>query len=323
LARVFRAPLEEIAMVRLNSLRASMLLVVSAVASAQPSPPSSALSAWNRSTDPDALYGHCSAASSMGSKRTLLPEVGEPVTGVLAIRVLKCNTWGTEGGWSKVTCPEAGLYDFCMGAGNDGRGNSVTFGVLKASARTDANAPPDGCPAGATTEPRFRLVQASGRDPRTLNGIVTLSCGAATASGRQRPRAVECPGGDGHPYDYCLSTPNDGLGNAVTIGALRTHSSSDPNGLYGECDQQIAPGFATKLSLVAALGQPVDRVRAIDLLACAVPWGMGGDLPKPVVAVPCVEAQAWLPAAVLKRYDYCLLGIDDRNNGLIMGVSGH
>lgn len=307
-------------MIRLNVLLASAVLAVSAVAIAQPDPPASAVSLWNRSTDPDALYGHCSATSSMGSKSAQLTYVGEPMTGVLAIRVLKCNAWGTEGGWSKAACPEAGVYDFCMSAGNDGRGNSVTLGVLKATARTDASAGYEGCPAGATTAPRYRLVQAAGRDPRTLNGIVTLSCGPATVAGRQRPRLVECPVDS--PYDYCLSTGNDGLGNAVTIGALRTHSSGDPNGLYGECDQQIAPGFATKLSLVAALGQPVDRVRSIDVLGCAVPWGMGGDLPKPVVAVPCTEAQAWLPGEVLKRYDYCLLGIDDRNNGLIMGVSG-
>lgn len=288
---------------------------------AQYSPARFANSWWNLSSDPDALYGHCGLNSSMGSKRTLLPYVAEPVTDVLAIRVLLCKAWTFGPGWHKVDCPADSAYDFCMNAVNDGRGNDVTMGVLRASARTDPTAKIDGCPAGARTQARYRLLQAADRDPRTVKGIVTLSCGPATVTERQRPRLVECPG-ERNPFDYCLSTGNDGLGNAVTIGVVRTHSSGDPQGLYGECDQEIDPGFATKASLLTALGLPTERVRAIDVLGCAVPWGIGGDLPKRVRAVPCTEAETWVSAELAVRYDYCLIGTDARNNGLIMGVSG-
>lgn len=296
-------------------------LALSGGAQAQYSPARFANSWWNLSSDPDALYGHCGYQSSMGSKRGQLPYVGESVNDVLAIRVLLCKQWTFGPGWHKVDCPEGSAYDFCMNAVNDGRGNDVTLAVLKASARTDPTAKIDGCPAGARTQARYRLVQAADRDPRTVKGIVTLLCGPATVTERQRPRLVECPG-ERNPFDYCLSTGNDGLGNAVTIGVVRTHASGDPQGLYGECDQEIDPGFATKVSLLTALGLPTERVRAIDVLGCAVPWGIGGNLPKRVHAVPCTDAQAWLPAELLERYDYCLIGTDARNNGILMGVSG-
>lgn len=277
------------------------------------------VSSWNASAEPIALYGHCGNNSSMGSKLDTLQYVGEPVTDVLAIRVLRCEHFG-GGGFSKRPCPSGSAYDFCLGAGNDGRGNSVDLGVLKVGPRSDPNALYQGCPDGAELQPKIALLVASGRDPRTINGMVTLSCTAATSARAGALKEVPCPDGR-HPFNYCLQTSNDGHGNAVTVGVLRVRGSGDPQGLYGECDQQIAPGFRSKASVLALVGKSTENLRAIDLLACAVPWGWGSDFPAGLHVGACV-GNKWVNQAVAGRYDYCIWGTDARNAGILLGVSG-
>lgn len=298
-----------------------LLVCAAAAAAAGAAAQAEEVSRWNASPEPTALYGHCGSASSMGSKIATLGEVGESVEGVLAIKVLSCTHFTGGGGFVKQPCPAGSPYDFCHGAGNDGRGNTVKLGVLKAGPRTDPNTPYDGCPPGADARPKIDLVRPSGNDPRTLIGIVTLSCTAA-APARAVPAAaqeVPCPPGR-LPFSECIGTPDDGHGNAVTLGLLRYRGTGDPDGLYGECDQGIQPGFASKRSVLAQVGRSTANVRAIDLLSCAVPWGYGSGFPAGLHTGSCVGL-VWMDPALAPRYDYCVWGTDARNNGVVMGVS--
>ncbi|MFZ5548149.1 MAG: hypothetical protein ACOZJX_05595 [Pseudomonadota bacterium] len=281
------------------------------------------ISRWNNSAEPVALYGHCGEASSLSSKLDNLQYVGEPVTDVMAIKVLRCNSFNelaAPAGFSKTTCPSGSAYDFCMAAGNDGRGNSVEFGVLKAGPRTDPNGLYEGCPPGADLQPKLALLIAAGGDPRTISGIVTVSCTPATTRRATPLKDTGCPGGR-HPFGRCLQTPNDGHGNAVTLGVLHVRGSGDAQGLYGECDQQIAPGYSSKVSVLALVGKSAQNLRAIDLLSCAVPWGYGSDFPPGLHVGACV-GNKWVNPAVAARYDYCIWGTDARNAGIVMGISG-
>lgn len=277
------------------------------------------ISLWNKSAEPVALYGHCGEASSLSSKLDNLQYIGETVVDVLAIKVLSCNGFTDQGLAGKASCPAGSPYDYCFGFSNDGRGNSISFGVLKASPRTEPSALYEGCPAGADLQPKIGLVRPAGKDPRTLTGIVTISCKAATAARASAAKESKCQGDD-HPYSFCISTPNDGHGNAVTLGVLHYHGTGDAYGLYGECDQQIQPGFQSKASVLPLVGKSMQNVRMIDLLSCAVPWGYG-DFPPGLHVGACV-GNRWVNQAVAARYDYCIWGTDARNAGIVMGVVG-
>lgn len=276
-------------------------------------------SGWNASPEPDALYGHCQSASSMGSKLDTLPYVGESVDDVLAIKVLRCAPFTFGSGFAKVACPAGSVYAFCMRAPNDGRGNDVTLGVLKADARTVADAPYDGCPAGSRVQSKLVLLRQAGRDPRTVDAIEALSCAAATVPDPVPATPVDCP--PHGPFTYCVGTPADGLGNAVVLGVVRTNSTGDPAGLYGECDQQIRPGFASKASVLALVGKSATDVGRIEMLSCAVPWGYGPGFPPELHVGSCV-GNPWVSQAQALRFDYCVWGTDARNAGIVMGVSG-
>lgn len=277
-------------------------------------------SAWNESPDPQALYGHCQFPSSMLSKLNVLNYLSESVEGVLAIKVLHCSGANGAGGFTKVACPAGSAYDFCMFSGNDGAGNRVKLGVLRAGARTDANGNYDGCPDGATTQPKLKVLLSAGKDPRTVDALLTLSCSTATAPTATPADKVECPSGS--PFGYCIGTPNDGNGNAVTLGVVRTHSTGDPHGLYGECDQQVMAGFASKLSVLPLVGRSTDNVRNIDILNCAVPWAFGGGFPSGLTSGPCV-GNPFVIQTLAHRYDYCVVGTDSRNAGIVMGVNSN
>jgi len=276
-------------------------------------------SAWNGWPEPEAAYGHCQSASSLSTKLDAVMEVGDSVEGILAIKVLWCHSFSSPPGYRKYPCPEDSVFDSCIRAGNDGRGNNVGLGVLRASARTDASGSYEGCPDGATLQSKLNVLRSAQKDPRTIDAIMTLSCSAATAKDATPATKVDCPVKGG--FGYCIGTPNDGLGNAVTLGVVRTYAWGDPRGLYGECDQQILPGFSSKLSVLPLVGKSTDNVRLIDLLGCAVPWGIGGGFPSGLHVGACV-GNPWVPQALARRYDYCIWGTDARNAGIIMGVSG-
>jgi hypothetical protein len=198
---------------------------------------------------------------------------------------------------------------------NDGQGNDVILGVLKIDTITDPNASYTGCPSGSQLRPKINLVKGARIDPRRIKGIVTLTCTQPTPT---PPTVVACPSGPS-PYSYCLETPNDGFGNAVTIGVVRVTDAGDPYGLYGECNTTltaygIQPGFLSKSSLVTAVGRSLDNVRTIDLIACsATAYGV----PDHLEIVPCGDPGL---GTLGSRYDYCIFGTDAKGNGVNAGV---
>lgn len=281
---------------------------------------------WNDSPDPYALYGFClsgSIGSGSGSKTHPIVSVGESLTDVLAITVLQCVPFSGAGGNIKVACPAGSPYAYCVRNRNDGLGNDITLGVLKADAVTHPYALYTGCPGGATPKRKINLVTAAGRDPRMIKGLVTLACSAATAPAPVQATVIPCPS-DSSLYSYCLGTPNDGYGNAVTIGAIGAVGAADPYGLYGECNTTpgpygIQPGFLYKSSLVGAVGRSLDNVRSIDLLNCNAPVGFGGGFPNHLEIRDACDQ--YVDPSLSGQYDYCIIGTDDRGNGIVAGVN--
>lgn len=283
---------------------------------------------WNESTDPDALYGRCDhvGTSALASRIGAVYAEGETLANVLAITVLACGSG--PGGSGKVPCPPGSPYAYCLASSNDGVGNKYLFGVLRVAPGNDPNLPYTGCPASAQPKPKLRLLRLAGRDPRRINGIVTLSCQAATAPGLAPTTVAQCPAGP-HPYAYCLQTANDGYGNAVRIGVVAANGAGDPYGLYGECDTGFQSygfpwGFGRKSDLVRAVGRSVDNLRSMDILSCGPRWGYGPAMPSDrLEARPCSDlVQAgWMYPLMAGRYDYCIWGVDSRRNAVVVGVN--
>lgn len=280
--------------------------------------------AWNDSSDPNALYGTCnpSGFSGMKSKSFHVYAARESLENVIAVTVLICQPYTGPGVTAKVPCQANSPYDYCLRNQNDGLGNDIMLGVVKRDGIAKPTGQYTGCGANANLHTKLRLVKYSYHDPRMLKGIVTLSCGTATATNETKPVTVACPAGP-DPYSYCISTPNDGYGNAVTLGIIAVQDSGDPYGLYGECHASVKKGFKSKSTIITSLGLPRTDVRAIDIVQCSEPatWGWG-QLPSSLKVGACSESPslAYAGSAYSNRYDYCIWGIDKDGIGLEVGV---
>lgn len=292
-------------------LTASMLFSEQALAG-QDSGTAGTGTGWNYSSDPNALYGKCrSDGSGLRAKFNHLATLGETLENVLAITVLKCSPFTGEG-THKMPCPSGSPYAYCTHTGNDGLGNDIKLGVTKLDARTDPNGLYTGCATGAHLNPKIDLVRAAGWDPRMVKGIVTLACAPAKKPKASKPAPVACPSGPGPYGGHCLGTPNDGHGNAVTIGVIAVKEAGDPYGLYGECHVPLGaeggkPGFMAKATLVTSVGRSLAAVRSIDIVDCSAPGGLGGWFPNHLESGPCGTIQpGYLPPAIAGRYEYCV-----------------
>ncbi len=302
-------------------LFALSLVVTTAVTGLLPAYPALAWRAdlqtdWNLSPAPNALYGGCAPDdSAFAMKLNMLPEAGISLRDVLAIAVLECGPWYDspyDWGAHVVPCPSGSPYSACIANGNDGLGNSILVGALKNDGKTSPWARV--CSNGPT---KLDLLIRAGEDPRVINGIVTVSCGAATGSGAVR--RVDCPDGPS-PYAYCLNTGNDGRGHAVTLGIVAANGPTDPLGLYGECGPswETRAGFLRKSSLITAVGKTLGKVQGIELAGCAVPRSSGYTIPETLQEVACTSQ--WFGPATRGRYDYCIIGTDRLGNALTAGV---
>lgn len=278
----------------------------------------------NASHDPWSDAGLCyNGPSAIGPKWVLPYTVGETATNVLALQVLACKRFTAGSGVTKVDCAKYSSsnvpYAYCAYTPNDGLGNEIAMGVLKRDATTEVNGNYTGCPSGATLRPKLEVARAAGVDPRTINGIVTISC--ARATGASRSQAIDTACGTGRvPYDRCVSTANDGFGNAVTLGIVRANGPGDPYAVFGECDgwrQSVSPGFTVKADVLPLVGKTIDPVRSIDVTYCS-PGGSG----TPSYQVVSCASIATFPTIMSSRYDYCIVGSDAHGNYLTLGVSG-
>lgn len=299
-------------------LVAGALVLATATVPAQPAD----ITSWNRSAAPTAPYGPCYDGPTAASSKLRLPAyLGETAEGMVAIQILDCLPYTAGSGITKVPCdPDrtSGVpYAYCARSPNDGLGNDVTIGVLKRDDVTDANGLYTGCAAGATLRPKLHLVRAAGLDPRRFNAVVTLSCKPATAADKTPPVKADCPR-EPQPYVYCVSTPNDGYGNAVTVGVVRADGAADPYGLYGECDplSGILPGFLHKADAVTEVGRSLANVTGIEISFCSP-----GSKNNPLKVVDCATIPTY-PAALATRYDYCITGSDKHRNSVVFGVIG-
>jgi hypothetical protein len=269
---------------------------------------------WNNSPDPNAIYGGClPGGSALASKAGLVAGAGVSLGSVLAITVLDCQPFGSgpyPTPQAVVPCPAGSPYAVCVGNNNDGLGNAVLMGVLKRNTVTGPYQRPTGCPNQSTS--KMDLLLRAGEDPRLINGIVTLNCGPA--SGSTAIERVPCPDGP-DPYAYCLATGNDGRGNAVTLGVVAANGPADRYGLYGECNNIITQnGFLPKSSLVIKAGQSLNGVTGIELIGCGDVASTSGPLRR-------VSCDSFIDQpAYIARFAYCIVGEDEKNNGIAAGV---
>jgi len=151
---------------------------------------------------------------------------------------------------------------------------------------------------------------------------VTLGCGPAIPGGARAPVPVACPV-EPHPYAACVATRNDGHGNSVILGVVRSNGPGDPYALFGECntDTDIAPGFLSKADALREAGVSLANVRTVDQLTCQVPWGMGGWVPDHFERWSCASVPG-MTALLRARYDACVVGTDIHGNGAVFGVVG-
>jgi len=272
---------------------------------------------WNNSPAPNAYYGGCSAGPADGNKFGILSAAHlTQLNGLLAVSVLQCDSFG-GGPYGLVPCPAGSPFQQCVNWPNDGVGNHVLLGVLRPGASTDPNANYTGCPAGHQTRPKIDLLEEAGRDPRVINGIVTISCQAFDGAGGSK--VVACPT---NPtlYIYCIENHNDGQANHVLLGVVGANGNGDPFALYGECGsagQGIAAGFRPKSALLLDIGiGPAGRARvsSMEFLGCKIRQGEPATLTKTY----CAEQGSG--SFLMKRFDYCIWGTDSRGNALDVGV---
>jgi hypothetical protein len=283
--------------------------------------------AWdvNTSLDPFASYGDCGGSETglYRSKASILLEAlkvgGKPATlkGVLAIKLLSCNTFTGGGGSYVVPCPSGSPYTYCVGNNNDGIGHEILLGVLTRNGVTNPMATYSGCTGGGTPQSKLALYRAAGGDPFMINGIVTLRCGAATGA-RAKPKQVACPASS--PFKYCVQTSNDGYGNAVLLGAIGANAAGDPYALYGNCtsrrEGEGQPGFRAKADILTDVGISLDTVRTIDIISCANPRSSSSV--GPLAIVSCSKL-GFGPQA--NYYTQCVWGLDAKRNNVAVGIN--
>jgi hypothetical protein len=161
-------------------------------------------------------------------------------------------------------------------------------------------------PGGANSDMSSRLgivITNSGLVPyRNLLGVQVIQC--TEFGGGGGTTKVPCPSGS--PYQSCLLTENDGLGNLVELGVLRLHPNTDPLADYSGCP----PGavLAPRWQLVQAAGKELREVNGIVTLSCGPANGPTG-----AESVECAPG--------LDLYSYCIQTHDDGlGNAVLLGV---
>jgi hypothetical protein len=153
-----------------------------------------------------------------------------------------------------------------------------------------------------------------------IKGLITLACGTATAPSAVAPSLVACPPipgsypGTSYPIAQCIGTPNDGLGNTVTLGVLRADGAGDPYAFYGTCWSGATAGaYRSKADVVTDAGLALDDLRSIDIFNCFGP-GTNPAIPStPPAQVTCTSIVAGTPPTFFQDA-LCIAGRDPNNN---------
>ena len=114
--------------------------------------------------------------------------------------------------------------------------------------------------------PKWVLPYTVGETATDVLALQELVCKHyAGGSGAQKVDCANYPAG-GVPYAYCVRTPNDGLGNEVTIGVLKRDATTEVNGTYTGCP----PGanLRPKLEVARAAGIDPRKINAIVTISC-------------------------------------------------------
>jgi hypothetical protein len=263
----------------------------------------------NASHDPYQVYGGCSTNfSGYISKAGDVEGIGRTLTNVTAIDVLVCRPFDGPGGDREVPCPAGSPYAHCAEVDNDGLANHILLGILEVTPDNDPLGQYGGCAAGAGFRAKTELLKEAGSPLRDIDNIVVIECHAPDGAGGTT--FVPCPTAR-NPYAACLQNHNDGIGNSVKVGVVKSYSAGDPYSLYGGCYTDT--DYRSKASLVTEAGKSLDEVVAIHIGGCAPSFGAPQEVPQ---VVPC-NPNMNFPGT----YNYCLhTGSDGKGNAITIGV---
>jgi hypothetical protein len=264
----------------------------------------------NSSHDPFQSYGGCVRNfSGFIPKLALLQATGKTLENVTAIDVIDCHEFDGGGGVSTTPCPTGSPYEYCLVNHNDGLANSITIGVVKLTPANDPLGQYGGCATGTGFRPKRNLVREAGFGLRDVDNIVVIDCHAA--DGAPGAKVVPCPAKP-NPYLRCLRNRDDGVGNSVLVGVVKSYGPGDPYSLYGGCYTNA--GYRSKATLVTDAGKNLSEVVAIQPLGCSP--GSGPRQAPTVVACSDIGVVPPFPS-----YDYCLFSRSDgKGNALYVGV---
>jgi hypothetical protein len=222
------------------------------------------------------LYGQCDHGygdgnglfySSSQAAALLSIQHGIRPSSILASKVFECKPYGAFDSADNIPCPSA-AFTFCFSHLNDGLANAIKMGVVEARPNNDPNTKYTGCQSSSQTQKKLTLFRETGIDPMSISGLFTISCANATSPGKCKARKIRCPGDNLHPFAYCVSTDNDGLGNAVILGVITANGPGDPYGLVGNCAYKQNNGYRRKSQIVTDAGKSLEKVYAIFVNTC-------------------------------------------------------
>lgn len=156
--------------------------------------------------------------------------------------------------------------------------------------------------AGSGLGIRSALLRPLGEQLAGVLAITVLQCGPFSGGGG----SVKAPCPTGSPYAYCVRNGNDGGGNAVEIGVLRTGRSTDADATYSGCPAGVRA--SPKVDLLIAAGKDPRMVSGIVTLSCRAGSGAPG-----VGVVDCPSGP--------HPYAYCLRATNDGSGAAVtLGV---
>ena len=266
--------------------------------------------AQNSSPDKYALYGGCWQgvpfnASAYVSKSIPVFDRGKGATwaNIAGIVVLDCHHWDGGGGYFITACPAGTPYSYCIQNDNDGAGNHIYLGVLELNSTTDPNAQYGGCAAGSGYRQKSELILEAMQNIRGVNAIVVTECHGFDGPGG----TVQVPCPTGSFYTACFKNENDGAGNHVEFGVLKSFNPSDPVSQYGRFTAGSKGPFRPKSAIVTDLGKSLDKVTGITILDGFEDYGGGTRI---------IDCQAG------ETFTYCAITSGDpTGDGVRIGVT--
>jgi hypothetical protein len=254
--------------------------------------PRNGAATFHPSGDPTTTYGAACGQSGPAWRtkaslvREALFDAGQSLADfdatVTSIVVLNCRSAG--GGPQRarlVDCPAFSQFSYCVATPDDGAGvGDLLLGVVKTTAENGPNGPACG------GRLNFQFLEEAGARLDNVTAIEPVKDGCQIAAGPARVDAevIACPAGITR-YSYCVGTPNDGAGHAVTLGVVEGTGTA-VYAAYGNCISTSAHQYRRRSDL--AMENPSAPASLAGVSSIVVDTcGATGTFPNPTGREAC------------------------------------